>query len=57
MLRRQYGGAGEIQAERVLLAEDWAKKHKRNPVILPIVVDTRGVIPKQTVASLAKFKV
>ena len=39
-----------------LLAEDWAKKHKRHPVVLPIVVGTRGVIPKQTVASLAKLK-
>ena len=39
-----------------LLAEDWEKKHKRHPVILPIVVGTRGVIPKQTVASLAKLK-
>ena len=33
-----------------LSAEDWAKKHKRHPVVLPIVVGTRGVIPKQTVA-------
>ena len=39
-----------------LLAEDWAKKHKRYPVVLPVVVGTRGVIPKQTVASLAKLK-
>jgi hypothetical protein len=39
-----------------LLAEDWAKKHKRHPFVLPIVVRTRGVIPKQTVASLAKMK-
>ena len=39
-----------------LLAEDWAKKHKRQPVVLPIVVGTRGVIRKQTVASLAKLK-
>jgi hypothetical protein len=34
----------------------WAKKHKRHPVVLPIVVGTRGVIPMQTVASLAKLK-
>jgi hypothetical protein len=39
-----------------LLAEDWAKKHKRHPAVLPIVIGTRGVIPKQTVASLAKLK-
>ena len=39
-----------------LLAEDWAKKHKRHLVVLPIVVGTRGAIPKQTVASLAKLK-
>jgi hypothetical protein len=38
-----------------LLAEDWAKRHKRHPVI-DIVVGTRGVIPKQTVASWAKLK-
>ena len=35
---------------------DWAKKHKRHPVVLPTVVGTRGVIPNQTVASLAKLK-
>jgi hypothetical protein len=27
-----------------ILAEDWPKKHKRHPVVLPIVVGTRGVI-------------
>ena len=40
----------------MILAEDWAKKHKRHPVVIPIVVGTRGVIPKQTGASLAKLK-
>lgn len=39
-----------------LLAEDWAKKHKRYPTVLPIVVGTRGVIPRQTMTSLAKLK-
>ena len=39
-----------------LLAEDWAKKHKRYPTVLPVVVGTRGVIPKQTMTSLAKLK-
>ncbi len=39
-----------------LLADDWAKKHKRHSVVLPIVLGTSGVIPKQTVASLAKLK-
>ena len=28
-----------------------AKKHKRHPLVLPMVVGTRDVIPKQTVAS------
>jgi hypothetical protein len=33
-----------------------AKKHNGHLVVLPIVVETRGVIPKQKVASLAQFK-
>ncbi len=60
MSRRQRGGAGERakfkEDKYRLLAEDWAKKHKRHPVVLPILVGTGGVIPKQTVASLAKLK-
>jgi hypothetical protein len=45
-----------LLTEYRLLAEDWAKKDKRHPVVLPIVVRTRGVIPKQTLASVAKLK-
>ncbi len=33
MSRRQRGGAGE---RILLLAEDWEKKHKRDPVILSL---------------------
>jgi hypothetical protein len=33
----------------------YVKKHKRHPVVLPIVVWISGVIPKQRVASLAKL--
>ncbi len=42
--------------EHRLLAKDWAKKHKRYPFVLPIVLGSRGVIPEQTVALLAKLK-
>ncbi len=51
MSRRQRGGRNSRRT-----STDWAKKHKRHPVVLPLVVRTRGVIPNQTVASLPKLK-
>ncbi len=39
-----------------LFSRELAKKHKRHPVVIPILIATRGVIPKQTVSSLAKLK-
>ena len=38
------------------LAEDYAKKHRVYPTVLPIVVGTRGVVPKRTMKSLDTLK-
>jgi hypothetical protein len=38
------------------LAEDWAQKHGVHPTVLPLVVGTRGVVPKRTVESLGTLK-
>jgi hypothetical protein len=38
------------------LAEDWAKKHQVFPIVLPIVVGTRGLVPQRTLDSLATLK-
>jgi hypothetical protein len=38
------------------LAEDWAQKHGVHPTVLPIVIGTRGVVPKRTLESLETMK-
>jgi hypothetical protein len=49
--------ATEKERRYQLLARDWQQKHGgAHPTVLPIVIGTRGVVPKATVQALQKLK-